>query len=572
MTILTVNHAQFKLYRLGQFWRMVDLRALLATRRLTPSRRRRLGEPSESGRRLRPRLTPSRRRRLGKPSESGRRLRPRLTPSRRRRLGKLSESGRRLRPRLTPSRRRRLGEPSESGRRLRLGVKREWRRLGEPSGSGRRLRLGVKREWRRLGELSESGRRLRLGVKREWRRLGEPSESGRRLRLGVKREWRRLGEPSGSGRRLRLGVKREWRRLGKPSGSGRRLRLGVKREWRRLGEPSESGRRLRLGVKREWRRLGEPSESGRRLRLGVKREWRRLGEPSGSGRRLRLGVKREWRRLGEPSESGRRLRLGVKREWRRLGEPSESGRHCGWALNEQGKQLSQFTPAGVKLRNQYTGIHISKRRKPVIHGYHLIITAYGFWLPNDPRGSWSEAIRKWELARYGQTTQSFERRSLDELTPEEIAQRDAALNSLVYPAVTLSGYQALAVGRGFGTQVAKSNYTVWACSILPEHVHLVIARHTYKVEQIAILLKGAATRKCIESNCHPLSRYAEPGRRPPRMWAEHEWKVYLDSEEAIENAINYVEENPVKEGKPKQTWSFVQPFEGITNAGWTTYH
>jgi hypothetical protein len=38
----------------------------------------------------------------------------------------------------------------------------------------------------------------------------------------------------------------------------------------------------------------------------------------------------------------------------------------------------------------------------------------------------------------------------------------------------------------------------------------------------------------------------------PSMWAERQWKVFLDSEEAIEAAIRYVEENPVKEGKPPQ--------------------
>ena len=27
---------------------------------------------------------------------------------------------------------------------------------------------------------------------------------------------------------------------------------------------------------------------------------------------------------------------------------------------------------------------------PRVLAYHLIMTAYGFWLPNEPRGSWSE--------------------------------------------------------------------------------------------------------------------------------------------------------------------------------------
>ena len=208
----------------------------------------------------------------------------------------------------------------------------------------------------------------------------------------------------------------------------------------------------------------------------------------------------------------------------------------------------------------------------MIHGYHAILPNYGFWLPNDPRGSWSEMVRKWELARFGTTTRSSQRRSLEELSPEEMSRREAAREALAYPPVVLTGRQAAAVARGFAAKASKSGYTLWACSILPEHTHLVIARHTYRVEQIANLLKGAATRQLIRENCHPLARHAKPGKRLPRMWAEHEWKVYLDSEEGIENAIRYVEDNPLKEGKPKQKWSFVTTFAGIPKAGWTTYH
>ena len=89
---------------------------------------------------------------------------------------------------------------------------------------------------------------------------------------------------------------------------------------------------------------------------------------------------------------------------------------------------------------------------------------------------------------------------------------------------------------------------------------------------MANLLKGAATTEIIRVNQHPLRQFAKADKRPPRMWSAHEWKVYLDSEESIENAIRYVEDNPEKEGKRKQKWSFVTPFDGLPKGGWTTYH
>ena len=37
----------------------------------------------------------------------------------------------------------------------------------------------------------------------------------------------------------------------------------------------------------------------------------------------------------------------------------------------------------------------------MIHGYHVILTMYGYWLPNDPRGSWSDFVGRWELVQCG---------------------------------------------------------------------------------------------------------------------------------------------------------------------------
>ncbi|HUT94492.1 MAG TPA: hypothetical protein VMY37_33850 [Thermoguttaceae bacterium] len=207
----------------------------------------------------------------------------------------------------------------------------------------------------------------------------------------------------------------------------------------------------------------------------------------------------------------------------------------------------------------------------MVHGYHVILAAYGSWLPNDPRGSWSEFVGKWELFRFGPTTRSLARRGLAMLTEAELREREEARKALNYPPVHFTGLEARAIGRGFAAGCRRSGYTIWACSILPEHTHLVIARHRYKVEQVANLLKGEATRSMIRENLHPLARFAGPGERPPRMWAEHEWKGYLDSEEAITGAIAYVKENPIREGKPAQHWPFVAAFTGL-DAGWVTYH
>jgi REP element-mobilizing transposase RayT len=206
----------------------------------------------------------------------------------------------------------------------------------------------------------------------------------------------------------------------------------------------------------------------------------------------------------------------------------------------------------------------------MVHGYHVIMGLYGFWLPNDPRGSWSDFVGAWELLRFGTTTRSIDRKSL--LTPEEERQRQEAKQFLKYPPVSLTGLQALAVAQGFAAAAKKCRLTIWACSILPEHVHLVIGRHRYEVERIANLLKGEATKELRRRNLDPMSVYARAGKRPRSPWARGAWKVFLDTEEAIENAIYYVDENPSKEGKRRQQWSFIEPFRGLDKAGIVTYY
>jgi len=206
----------------------------------------------------------------------------------------------------------------------------------------------------------------------------------------------------------------------------------------------------------------------------------------------------------------------------------------------------------------------------MVHGYHVIWGTYGFWLPNDPRGSWSDFVASWELARFGKATKSLERLAVD--VAHWARWRAEAQQALKNPPVVLSGKQALSVGHAFANGVRKSRYSIWACSILPEHVHLVIARHTYEVEKIANLLKGEATKQLKKESLHPQARYLAADGKLPSMWAKGQWKVFLDNEEAIEAAIRYVEENPAKEDKPPQKWSFVTPFGGIDKAGWVTYH
>jgi REP element-mobilizing transposase RayT len=188
----------------------------------------------------------------------------------------------------------------------------------------------------------------------------------------------------------------------------------------------------------------------------------------------------------------------------------------------------------------------------LILAYHSIFSMYGFWLPNDPRGSGSDYIAVWELYRYGRATKTLSRQSVAAVEHDRAA-RLAAKQSLRYPSLEINGRQALSVVAGFARACAEADYRVHACAVLPDHVHLVVGAHKRDIRVMVGHFKSRATRT--------LKRGGQwPGDGSP-VWGDHGWNVWLESPEDVERAIRYVEENPIKEGKRAQRWSFVTPFD-----------
>ena len=122
------------------------------------------------------------------------------------------------------------------------------------------------------------------------------------------------------------------------------------------------------------------------------------------------------------------------------------------------------------------------------------------------------------------------------------------------------GRQALSIAHGFARMVEKSRYRIHACSILPEHVHLVLGRRAYRVEQMVRLLKAEASSRLAAAGRHPLTPYAQRDGSLPSPWARGCWKVYLNSAGDVRRSVSCVERNPLKEGKRPQHWSFVTPY------------
>lgn len=191
--------------------------------------------------------------------------------------------------------------------------------------------------------------------------------------------------------------------------------------------------------------------------------------------------------------------------------------------------------------------------------YHVVFGAYGFWLPNDPRGSWSEQVWADHLQAFGPATKVETRQSLAK-QPHNKSLREHAKQALLYPPVRFTGVQACEIARGFAEAVAVLPAQVYATAIMPDHIHFVLARVTQKVEAIVGGFKRFATRALVAAGCHPLAHVVDSSGRTPSPWCIGCWKVFLFTVDEIERAMQYVNDNPVRAGFKPQSWSFVTPY------------
>jgi hypothetical protein len=195
----------------------------------------------------------------------------------------------------------------------------------------------------------------------------------------------------------------------------------------------------------------------------------------------------------------------------------------------------------------------------MVIAYHVIFGAYGFWLPNDPRGSWSTEVWARHLQPFGGATKVDARQSLAGRRHDR-AFRLEAKQRLQYPAVQFNHAQITAVGEAFDRAVADLGLDLYACSIMPDHVHFVMGRHQSTAEYVAGFVKRAASRGLSEKGIHPLREYRQANGRVPSPWVVGGWYVYLNSPSEVRGRIRYVERNPEKARLPPQRWPFVRAY------------
>ena len=194
--------------------------------------------------------------------------------------------------------------------------------------------------------------------------------------------------------------------------------------------------------------------------------------------------------------------------------------------------------------------------------HHLIITAYGFWLPNDPRGSGSSEVKAQHLFESGGYATKVSTSRSVAAKPHDRAASLAAKKRLKWPAVRFSGRQARAIVRGIAQQLPKIELKLFALAIMPDHLHAVSYSPLSSNKQMAFM-KASGTRGLNAEGLHPLARMPKSNGRVRSPWAAGGRWVKLETERDVRRTIRYVEQNPIKSGLRAQIWSCVEELKSF---------
>jgi len=189
----------------------------------------------------------------------------------------------------------------------------------------------------------------------------------------------------------------------------------------------------------------------------------------------------------------------------------------------------------------------------MIAGYHLIWTAYGHWLPNDPRGSTSSKVHCARIASLGEL--HYGRRRIQPAGRVIRKFYDAAQGVLQHKLLTFTKKDVETIACGFAEVIKQRTYTCYACAIMPDHIHLLIRKHRDQAEEMIAHFQ--------QKSRHAILAQTDSQHGPEHpIWGGPGWKVFFETRQDMERTVRYVEQNPVKVGQPRQRWPFVKIYEG----------
>ncbi len=187
---------------------------------------------------------------------------------------------------------------------------------------------------------------------------------------------------------------------------------------------------------------------------------------------------------------------------------------------------------------------------------HLVLTLYGHWAVNDPRGSGSSSFLDLKFEALGPI--HFGRRPRHEQpTRDELkvfhAEHEQLLN---FPVFWIDPLKRDVIADAIRAVLRAQGYTCYACAICGNHVHLIIRTHKHDA-----LMMWNHFADTVRERLR-LRFPQEIAAKHPAISARP-YKVFLYTTDDVWGRVDYVEQNPLKEKLSMQRWDFVTPYDNF---------
>ncbi len=168
----------------------------------------------------------------------------------------------------------------------------------------------------------------------------------------------------------------------------------------------------------------------------------------------------------------------------------------------------------------------------MVIGYHIILTGYGHWFPNDPRGSMSHEVYSPELQPLAE--HHYGRRKIQPPIEELRAFFREAQTKLKHPILWFNRAERQVIADVIGTAVRAENLTCYACAVMSNHVHVLIRKHRIKAEKMSEFI--------IESGREALLEMGFAHEDHP-IFSARSCHVFKSSAAAMRTCVTYIENN-----------------------------
>ena len=186
----------------------------------------------------------------------------------------------------------------------------------------------------------------------------------------------------------------------------------------------------------------------------------------------------------------------------------------------------------------------------MVIAHHLVLTGYGHWLSNDPRGS--RSLKTWCPDLAGLAEKHFGRKKVQPSVEELRAFYRRAQKRLAMPTLWWDGAERHELVRAFGEVIERERLTCYACAVLRNHAHLLVRKHRLKAEEMIGILKDTGRRRLREKRMagvdHP-------------VFSADSCHVFKSTPQLVRNCVQYINDNYRKHNIPCVACDFVVPYD-----------